>query len=130
MNDDAIEVIEIIERKKHWLRRYLDQVVIALNQMCNAAVLPIFTWTIGWADETMSARAWRGRKNGKPAARILIRFVDALFGWQKPDVLLNGQPVKSHCERTYYKERAKRGTHPEYRESISPYPAATKGPQP
>lgn len=109
--------MKIIEKDKGPLARYVDQVAIALNQLCNASVLPLFTWTIGWADETMSARAWRGTKNKKLAASRLIRLVDALFYFQKPDVFRDdGTPVKSHCERTYYKERDRRGTHPEYRD--------------
>lgn len=70
------------------IERYLHQVVIAIDQLVNAL-------TGGWADETLSARAWRLReRRGWGIAR---RVIDALFFWQE-----------GHCLDAWLYER-KRG---------------------
>ncbi len=59
------------------------QVFIALDQLAN-------TLLGGWADETLSSRAYRRSQQGKPAAR---RIIDGLFFWQK-----------EHCKHAYESE--------------------------
>lgn len=51
------------------------QIAIAFDQLCNALLG-------GWADETLSSRAWRLRHAGKGWA-LTRRLIDALFFWQE-----------------------------------------------
>ena len=83
------------------------QTFIAADQLINAALGPIFSWTIGYADETLSARAWRCR--AKPWGRVFRPVIDALFIWQRWDM--------NHCQRAYESEHARRNLPPEYREA-------------
>jgi hypothetical protein len=88
---------------------YLRQLGIAVDQLANAILM-------GFADETLSARAWRSR-NGF-FARIFRPVIDVLFFWQKPDPEVNmlvGRVVTSHCEQAYWKEKLRRDHAPEYR---------------
>lgn len=48
------------------------QIAIAFDQLGNALLG-------GWADETISARAWRQRH--KRRWRIVMRVLDKVFGW-------------------------------------------------
>ena len=61
------------------------QIAIAVDQFCN-------TLLGGWADETLSSRAWRLRQAG-PGWAVFRRVVDALFFWQA-----------GHCEAAYRSE--------------------------
>ena len=64
------------------------QVIIALDQLANAILA-------GYADETLSARAYRlSRDRGRHWPR---RVIDGLFFWE-PD----------HCEKSYRSERLRR----------------------
>ncbi len=79
-----------------WLdRRYRIQVLLAKDQIGNA-------YAAGWADESISARAWRLRHIRRWA--LMRRLVDALFFWQ-PD----------HCLNAYRDERDRLQIAPEYR---------------
>ena len=72
----------------------------------------------GYADETLSARAYRGWKAGRGAGRWLMKPIDLLFFWQAADDEVNalaGRIVDGHCERAYLKEKLRRGLPPEYR---------------
>jgi hypothetical protein len=90
-----------------FLRAWFEQTFIAADQLVNAALGPLFSWTIGWADETLSARAWRCRD--KPWGRVMRPVIDLLFVWQGP----------GHCRRAYETEIARRNLHPEYRQARS-----------
>lgn len=90
-----------------FLLAWFQQSFIALDQAVNAIFGPIFSWTIGYADETLSARAWRCRN--KPWGRIFLPVIDLLFIWQGP----------GHCKRAYETEKARRNLPPEYREEVS-----------
>ena len=46
------------------LRAYFVQVFIALDQLVNALIPPL-DGTVGHADETLSARAYRAHRDGK-----------------------------------------------------------------
>jgi len=75
------------------------QMAIAFDQLFNAL-------TGGWADETLSARAWRKSQKPDKAHWVWIRrAIDALFFWQK-----------GHCEDAYMAEKAREGMPPEYRD--------------
>lgn len=71
---------------KHWIL----QVLISIDQLLNT----IFG---GYADETLSARAWRAEQDGK----ILGRFFRPVF-----DFILFFDP--DHCYNSYLSEIAKR----------------------
>lgn len=73
----------------------LHQVAVALDQLAN-------TLLGGWADETVSARAWRNRAQRKWAAAL--RVIDAIFFWDH-----------DHCRHAYEWERARMGMPVEYR---------------
>lgn len=67
------------------------QILIALDQFIN-------TLCGGWADETLSSRAWRESRE------LLRRLIDALFFWQP-----------HHCRASYESELARRQLPPEMR---------------
>ena len=73
------------------------QIAIALDQLGNALLG-------GWADETISARAYRqsGHKRRWHVARVII---DVLFFWEH-----------EHCANAYWSERERTQTAPEYRQ--------------
>lgn len=97
---------------------YIGQVGIALDQMLNA-LWPSFLWGhLSYADETLSARTWRGARANKRLPRLLLPVIDAMFLWQTPDVAdEDGTPIRSHCHRAYLKEAQRRGLPPEYRDA-------------
>lgn len=70
------------------------QFIIAVDQLINALFL-------GWADETLSARAWRKRYEWP----VVYRLINALFFWQD-----------NHCQNAYNSERESRHLPPEYRD--------------
>lgn len=65
------------------------QILIALDQLCNACLF--FLPGGAWADETLSARAWRCRSVG--AFRWIRPMIDGLFFWQD-----------NHCRSAFYAE--------------------------
>ncbi len=75
------------------------QIPIALDQFVN-------TLFGGWADETLSCRAWRQREK-KNRWSIMRRVIDALFFMQK-----------NHCRKAYESEIKRRHLPPELREKI------------
>lgn len=77
---------------------YWRQFLIAFDQMINA----IFA---GWADETISARAWRQHTNYTRWA-IGMKVIDWIMFWQK-----------SHCHQAYLAELYRDQVPPEERKS-------------
>lgn len=70
------------------------QFILAVDQLANTLLL-------GWADETISARAWRMRgKWGK----LPYRLINLLFFWQD-----------NHCKGAYESEQQRRHIAAEYR---------------
>lgn len=67
------------------------QILIAIDQLMN-------TLAGGWADETLSSRAWRENREG------LREFIDALFFWEP-----------YHCRASYESEIARRQLPPDMR---------------
>ena len=76
----------------------LEQVGIAFDQFVN-------TLCGGWADETLSCRAWRQREK-KTHWAVTRRVIDALFFWQK-----------DHCKTAYESELQRRHLPPELRDN-------------
>lgn len=99
-------------------KAYPRQIFIALDQLLNAIIPPFFT--VSWADETMSARLYRGWRDNKPVGRFLMPKVDWVFSlFQGPDeeiAKIAGRVIHSHCEGAYWKEKIRRDHHPEYRD--------------
>ena len=75
------------------------QTLIALDQLINA----IFA---GWADETISARAYRLHAK-KTRWHVTMHVIDAVFFWQT-----------RHCMQSYVAEQKRRHLPPEYRDDI------------
>ena len=75
----------------------IEQTLIALDQLANAFL------AAGWADETLSARAWR-LDGTKPRWTWARRIIDLIFFWQK-----------NHCEQAYLTEQERLQLPPEYR---------------
>jgi hypothetical protein len=69
------------------------QILIALDQLVN-------TMLGGWADETLSSRAWRFRFR-RP---WIYKTVDSVFFWDA-----------NHCEKSYVSERERRQLPPQFR---------------
>lgn len=84
------------------MKAYFLQVLIGLSQLGNAALG-------GYADESMSARAWRLSERGYLSGRILRRLIDALFF-----VITLGRQ-RHHCQDAYISERSRAQQHPYYR---------------
>lgn len=91
------------------------EVLLAIDQLANTVLL--FGHPGTYADETISARAWRQSREGRPARWVWFRrFVDALFIWQDAWLLLREHHTgRFHCQRAYDKEQARMGLPPEYR---------------
>lgn len=84
---------------RHWFL----QLLIALDQLANVLVTPLHGGA--WADETLSSRAWRMERKGRPWGRLLRPVIDALF-W----------PVeREHCRLSYLAEIERRQSPPEAR---------------
>lgn len=106
------------------LKEVVYQVVIVSNQSLNvvvcgvlAVILAAVTGKVqnpGYADETMSAHAWRADRDRKPWGRFWRPIIDVLFFWQRDE---QGRRVKNHCERAYWKEIDRRHHPHEYREA-------------
>ena len=74
---------------------YLEKVAIGLDQMVNALIG-------GWPDESLSARAYRWRRDGKTAIPAFL--INCLFLWQR-----------DHVWSAYHSEQERRQLPPEYR---------------
>ena len=72
---------------------HLLQILVAIDQLLNAI-------TGGYADETLSARAYRMRAKGQPYWGWTANAIDRLFFWQE-----------GHCELAHLAE-VKRGQFP------------------
>lgn len=87
------------------------QLTIVLDQLANVL-------TGGYADETMSARAYRTHAKGKRFGMFFMPIIDWMFSWQGSDPEVDmraGRVVLPHCERAWWKEILRRDNHPEYR---------------
>lgn len=75
----------------------MKQILIAIDQLVN-------TLLGGYADETLSARAWRTERDGKIFGKIFRSIIDGFFFWDP-----------NHCYESYLSEIAKRQFPKEYR---------------
>lgn len=80
------------------------ELFIAVDQLANVLITPLHSGA--YADETMSSRAYRMDRDGKPWGRVLRPVIDALFCWQGP----------GHCRGAYLKEQERIQLPPEFRE--------------
>jgi len=69
----------------------MKQILIAIDQLANAVLG-------GWADETLSSRAWREER------RRLVVVIDCIFFWED-----------NHCKASYISERRRLQLPPEFR---------------
>jgi hypothetical protein len=69
-------------------RAWAWQIAIAVDQLLNACLG-------GWADETLSSRAWRAEQRGRRPGVWLRPLIDAIFFWQP-----------HHCRQSYLSERS------------------------
>ena len=65
---------------------FVIQTLVALDQLLNALLL-------GYADETLSSRAYRADRDGKVFGRLFRPLIDTLFFWQT-----------RHCYQAYLEE--------------------------
>lgn len=79
----------------------LKQLLIALDQVINVLV-SLVSGNKGWADETMSARAWRHYERGE--REWVKTLIDTLFWFDK-----------NHCYESYLSEIERRHSPPESR---------------
>ena len=75
------------------LRHNLHQLAIALDQLGNVLVSCAFGEK-AWADETLSAHAWRWQEEG--ARKWPRRVIDAMLFWQG-----------EHCRKAYESEKGR-----------------------
>jgi len=75
------------------LRHNLHQLAIALDQLGNVFVSCLFGEK-AWADETLSAHAWRWQEEG--ARKWPRRVIDAMLFWQG-----------EHCRKAYESEKSR-----------------------
>ena len=54
------------------LKAYGVQLFITVDQLCNALIPPI-DGTVGYADETLSARCYRAHRDGKILGKLFMR---------------------------------------------------------
>ena len=78
----------------HWFI----QLFIAIDQLLNVLVTPFASGA--WADETLSCRAYRMWRAGKPWGMVWMPVIDLLFFWQtvRPHAM-------GHCHNAYLSER-------------------------
>ena len=86
------------------VKAWFYELFIALDQLLNVLITPLQGGA--YADETMSSRAYRMHRDGKPWGRLLMPVIDLLFRWQ----------VAEHCRHAYEKERARVQLPPEFRQ--------------
>lgn len=82
---------------------WLHQVFIVCDQLVNVFATPFHRGA--WADETLSARAYRAYAGNRAWGLALMPVVDLLFFWQGP----------RHCERAYNAEVKRLQAPPEAR---------------
>ena len=76
---------------------WLHQVLVALDQLINAILN-------GFADETLSSRAYRAQLKGHRYFGWTANAINALFYWQA-----------NHCRGAFVAERERRQLPPEFR---------------
>jgi hypothetical protein len=80
-------------------RAWAWQIAVAVDQLANAALG-------GWADETLSSRAWRAAQRGRRPGAWLVPVIDRIFFWQP-----------HHCRTSFESERRAIQLPPELRKT-------------
>lgn len=80
------------------MKRYLLQIAIAFDQLINT-IIPG-----GWADETLSSRAYRMRSKNQRYWGWTANVIDAMFFFQK-----------EHCYNSWLEEVNRQQSHPSTR---------------
>ncbi|MBD9406305.1 hypothetical protein IB236_13230 [Acidovorax sp. ACV02] len=88
---------------------YGQQVFIAADQLVNALIPPL-DGTVSYADETLSARAYRAHRDGKVLGKLFMPIINLLFFWQGP----------GHCKNAYTKEFDRKNYPSEYQPPNQP----------
>lgn len=88
----------------HWFL----QLLIAIDQLLNVLITPL--QGSAWADETLSARAWRADCDGRWFGCIMRPLIDGLFFWQE-----------SHCRSAWLSEFFRQQLPPQDRTASSFY---------
>ena len=91
----------------HLIKEWGVQIFLALDQLANVLPPPI-DGTVGYADETLSARCYRAHRDGKIMGKLFMPQIDLLFFWQGPD----------HCKNAYIKEFERKNYPDEYRAGV------------
>ena len=98
------------------LKEWGVQVFLSLDQFANVLPPPI-DGTVGYADETLSARCYRAHRDGKMLGKIFMRPIDLLFFWQGP----------GHCKNAYIKEFERKNYPSEYHGGVPIFESRAKG---
>ncbi len=77
---------------RHWIKQNL----IAIDQIFN-------TILFGYADETLSARAWRAESKGRCFGKFFRPLIDGIFFFDK-----------NHCYKSYLAEVQRKQLHKDY----------------
>ncbi len=88
----------------HLIKEWGVQIFLALDQLAYVLPPPI-DGTVGYADETLSARCYRAHRDGKVMGKVFMPLIDLLFFWQGP----------GHCKNAYIKEFERKNYPDEYR---------------
>lgn len=91
----------------HLIKEWGVQIFLALDQLANVLPPPI-DGTVGYADETLSARCYRAHRDGKIMGKLFMPPIDLLFFWQGP----------GHCKNAYIKELERKNYPEEYRAGV------------
>lgn len=91
----------------HLIKEWGVQIFLALDQLANVLPPPI-DGTVGYADETLSARCYRAHRDGKIMGKLFMPLIDLLFFWQGP----------GHCKNAYIKEFERKNYPEEYRAGV------------
>lgn len=86
--------------------RWVHQILIALDQLVNAILG-------GWADETLSSRAWRTEAKGRGFGRVARPVIDTLLFFDP-----------QHCYASFLSEKFRRQMPPECRGDVGSKPEA------
>lgn len=84
------------------MKHYLWQLLIALDQLANAILR-------GWADETLSSRAWRSEQQGRLWGIALRPVIDMAF------LVITLGADQRHCFTSFESERLRAQLPPELR---------------
>ena len=99
----------------HLIKEWGVQIFLALDQLANVLPPPI-GGTVGYADETLSARCYRAHRDGKIMGKLFMPLIDLLFFWQGT----------GHCKNAYIKEFERKNYPDEYRTGAPTFESRTK----